>query len=30
VQLDGSVRHRLAGHADTWEAGIGVSVYFGR
>jgi len=30
VQLDGSFRHRLAGHADTWEAGFGVSVYFGR
>lgn len=30
VQLDGSFRHRLAGHADTWEAGCGVSIYFGR
>lgn len=30
VQLDGSIRHRLAGHADTWEAGLGVSMYFGR
>lgn len=30
VQLDGSFRHRLAGHADRWEAGLGVSVYFGR
>jgi hypothetical protein len=30
VQLDGSFRHRLAGHADSWEAGFGVSMYFGR
>lgn len=30
VQLDGSFRHRLGGEADTWEAGLGVSVYFGR
>jgi hypothetical protein len=30
VQLDGSFRHRLGGHADLWEAGLGVSVYFGR
>jgi hypothetical protein len=29
VQLDGSFRHRLGGHADPWEAGLGVSVYFG-
>lgn len=29
VQLDGSFRHRLSGQADTWEAGLGVSVYFG-
>lgn len=29
VQLDGSFRHRLAGHADTWEAGVGISIYFG-
>ena len=30
IQLDGSVRHRLGGRADTWEAGLGLSVYFGR
>ncbi|MEW9623135.1 transporter [Rhodanobacter geophilus] len=30
VQLDASARHRLSGHADEWEAGLGVSVYFGR
>ena len=30
VQLDGSVRHRLGGHAQTWMASLGVSVYFGR
>ncbi|WP_329743015.1 transporter [Dyella sp. A6] len=29
VQLDGSFRHRLQGQADTWEAGFGVSIYFG-
>lgn len=29
VQLDGSFRHRVGGHADTWQAGLGVSVYFG-
>jgi len=30
VQLDGSFRHRLSGQADTWEAGLGVAIYFGR
>ncbi|MGH8190657.1 MAG: transporter [Rhodanobacteraceae bacterium] len=30
MQLDASFRHRLGGAADTWEAGFGVSVYFGR
>ena len=30
VQLDASARHRLSGHADEWQAGLGVSVYFGR
>lgn len=30
VQLDAGLRHRLAGAADTWQAGFGVSVYFGR
>lgn len=29
VQLDASARHRLGGHASDWEAGLGVSVYFG-
>lgn len=29
VQLDIGVRHRLGGHADTWQGGIGFSVYFG-
>ncbi|CBL44976.1 Hypothetical protein HDN1F_13930 [gamma proteobacterium HdN1] len=29
VQLDASVRHRLGGHADSWQGGIGVAVYFG-
>lgn len=29
VQLDGSFRHRLTGQADTWQAGLGVSVFFG-
>lgn len=29
VQLDGSFRHRLGGRADTWQAGLGVAVYFG-
>lgn len=30
VQLDASARHRLGGRAPEWEAGLGVSVYFGR
>jgi len=30
VQLDASARHRLSGHADEWQAGLGVAVYFGR
>lgn len=30
VQLDASFRHRLGGTADTWDAGLGVSVFFGR
>lgn len=30
VQLDASFRHRLGGVAPQWEAGLGVSVYFGR
>lgn len=30
VQLDASLRHRLGGHADTWQGGIGMAVYFGR
>lgn len=30
VQLDASFRHRLGGAADTWQAGFGVSVFFGR
>ena len=30
VQLDASFRHRLGGVAPEWEAGLGVSVYFGR
>lgn len=29
IQLDASFRHRLGGQADTWEAGFGVSVFFG-
>lgn len=29
VQLDAGARHRVAGHADTWQGGMGVSVYFG-
>lgn len=29
VQLDVGARHRVAGHADTWQGGVGVSVYFG-
>lgn len=30
VQLDASFRRRLAGHADSWDAGLGLAVYFGR
>lgn len=29
VQLDIGARHRVAGHADQWQGGFGVSVYFG-
>ena len=29
VQLDAGFRHRIHGTADTWQAGFGVSVYFG-
>jgi len=29
VQLDVGARHRVAGHADTWQGGMGISVYFG-
>lgn len=29
VQLDVSVRRRITGDVDAWEAGFGVSVYFG-
>lgn len=29
VQLDIGIRHRLGGHADTWQGGIGLSMYFG-
>lgn len=30
VQFDAGFRHRVGGVADTWQAGLGVSVYFGR
>jgi hypothetical protein len=30
LQLDASFRHRLSGRSDEWEAGLGISVYFGR
>lgn len=30
AQLDLSFRHRIAGSANQWEAGFGVSIYFGR
>lgn len=30
LQFDGWMRHRLGGHAPTWEAGVGVAMYFGR
>lgn len=29
AQLDISARHRISGHTDTWQAGIGFAVYFG-
>jgi len=29
VQLDVGARHRVAGHADAWQGGMGVAVYFG-
>lgn len=29
VQLDISARRRLGGHADTWQGGVGIAVYFG-
>ena len=29
VQFDIGARHRIAGHADAWQGGLGVSVYFG-
>ncbi|HET7267318.1 MAG TPA: transporter [Oleiagrimonas sp.] len=29
VQLDASFRHRIGGEIDTWQGGLGVSVYFG-
>lgn len=29
VQLDIGARHRLGGHVDTWQGGIGFAVYFG-
>lgn len=29
VQLDIGARRRVAGHADSWQGGMGVSVYFG-
>ncbi len=30
VQLDAGFRHRLGGEADTWQAGLGISVFIGR
>ncbi len=30
VQLDGWCRHRLGGHADQWQAGLGIAVVLGR
>lgn len=30
VQLDASFRRRLGGATDDWQAGLGLSVYFGR
>jgi hypothetical protein len=29
LQLDFGARRRIAGHADAWQGGLGVSVYFG-
>lgn len=29
VQLDLGARHRVAGRADAWQGGVGISVYFG-
>ena len=29
TQLDIGARHRLGGHADTWQGGVGFAVYFG-
>lgn len=29
VQLDIGARRRIAGHADTWQGGLGFAVYFG-
>ena len=29
VQFDLSARHRLSGHADTWQGGVGFAIYFG-
>ncbi|MDR2188532.1 MAG: transporter [Azonexus sp.] len=29
VQLDIGFRHRLGGHADTWQGGAGFAIYFG-
>lgn len=29
VQLDASFRHRIGGEIDTWQGGLGVSVFFG-
>lgn len=29
VQFDVGLRHRLGGHADAWQGGVGVAVYFG-
>ena len=30
MQLDMGVRHRVGGHADTWQGDTGFAVYFGR
>jgi hypothetical protein len=29
LQFDFGARRRIAGHADAWQGGLGVSVYFG-